>query len=188
MSLILAIFIIVVLAGTLGVACGTRAGRKPIQLQPYAGGLDSGAASSLSSQASRYERQPYLLTQTELDFYSVLKEAVGDEYQIMYQVQLSQLIRVRSMDDPLEARAAFNQICRKHIDFVLCDPETLSVVAAIELDDQIHETKEWVLRNEFLNEVMECAGVTLLHFPLMADYSVDQIASKIAPLKQRSAA
>ena len=31
-----------------------------------------------------------------------------------------------------------NKINRNHIDFVLCDPQTMQVVAAVELDDSSH--------------------------------------------------
>ncbi|MEN7973211.1 MAG: DUF2726 domain-containing protein, partial [Verrucomicrobiota bacterium] len=41
-------------------------------------------------------------------------------------------------------------------------PSTLAIVAAIELDDKSHQRKDRIKRDQFLNQVMESAGVPLI--------------------------
>ena len=134
-----------------------------------------------------YQRQEYLLTPAELKFYRALRETVGDDYQIMCQVSLSQIIQTRPIS-PSERQTAFNKISCKVLDLVLCDPNNLAIVAAIELDDSSHKRKDRIARDDFLNEAMEEAGVPLLRFQTQSSYTADQIAQKIAPLKQKDAA
>ena len=129
-----------------------------------------------------YERQEYLLTQAELKFYKILKEAVGGNYQIMCQISLSQVIQTRPMN-PSDRQAAFNKISCKVLDFVLCDPQNLKIVAAIELDDSSHKRKDRVLRDKFLNEAMKDAAVPLIRFPVKSSYSAEELKNRISLLK-----
>ena len=57
----------------------------------------------------------------------------------------------------------FNRIKAKHTDFVICDPETMEVILAIELDDPSHEREERIERDAFVDKVYEAAGIPLLH-------------------------
>lgn len=134
-----------------------------------------------------YERQRFLLTPGELKFYRALKVAVGNDYQIMCQVNLSQIIQTRPMN-PSERQTAFNKISRKVLDFVLCDSRNLAIIAAIELDDSSHNRKDRIDRDKFLNEAMEDAGVPLIRFQARSSYTADQITQKITSLKQKDAA
>lgn len=134
-----------------------------------------------------YEGQKYLLTQAELKFYRALKVAVGNDYQIMCQVNLSQIIQTRPMN-PSERQTAFNKISRKVLDFVLCDSRNLAIIAVIELDDSSHNRKDRIARDKFLNEAMEDADVPLIRFQARSSYTADQITQKIEPLRQKDAA
>ena len=186
MILVLVVFIIAVLAGTVGVASGATGGNSSIQLVPEWEGEDLISASHAAEklrQKPLFEQKPHLLTQAELHFYRALKEAVGNDYQIMCQVNLNRLIGLQ-----LASRFSVKRIGLKYLDYVLCDPETLCIVATIELEDLSREGKGRMRRDEFLNHAMEEAGVALIRFPVQAVYSPEQIAQKIVPLKQRSAA
>jgi len=150
-------------------------------------GLIKKSARRKKRNSPTYEKQEHLLTPSELKFYSALKEAVGDGYQIMCQVSLSQVIQTRPMN-PSERQTAFNRISSKVLDFVLCDPRNLAIIGGIELDDSSHKRNDRIARDQFLNKAMEEAGVPLLRFQTRSSYTTDQIAQKLAPLKQRDAA
>src|SRR5438876_11811862 len=85
-----------------------------------------GALSGLLGRGTRsrlpYERRPALLSAGELSFYRVLQQAVGAELYIAAKVRLADLIAVRKGTEHFYT--FFNKISSKHVDFVLCDPQS----------------------------------------------------------------
>lgn len=134
-----------------------------------------------------YSGRQNLLTKMELSFYRALKKAAGEDYIIMCQVSLRQVIRVRPMN-PFSSQSAFDRISRETLDFVLCEAETLSVVAALALDDKSRRRSDRVYLNQFLSQVMKDAGIPLLRFPAASGYTAEQVWQQIAPLKHMHAA
>ena len=83
-----------------------------------------------------YRIRDDFLSPAERSFYQVLRTAVGTRLLICPKVSLADLFFVKS-SDPREFRVYTNKIDRKHVDFVLCNPETLEPLAGIELDDRV---------------------------------------------------
>lgn len=128
-----------------------------------------------SSRSFPYEKQSYLLSPAERSFFGVLKQAVGDSYLIFTKVRLADLFNVRSGLEPKDRLRAFNKISAKHIDFVICDPNSIEVLAAIELDDKSHAHPKRKIRDEFVNGVFNAAGVALGRVPAKKGYSLVDI-------------
>ncbi len=84
------------------------------------------------SGASFPYRRKSLLSPVELEFYNVLKLAVGDRFLILLKVGVRDLCEITNRD---VNQAAFNRVADEKMDFVLCDQATLAPVVAIELDD-----------------------------------------------------
>jgi very-short-patch-repair endonuclease len=61
-----------------------------------------------------------------------------------------------------QRRKWLGKILAKHVDFVLCDPESLAPLLAIELDDASHDRPERKERDEFVDHAFESAGLPLL--------------------------
>ena len=80
-----------------------------------------------------------LFTKAEQKFLTVLDEAVDGECRIFGQVRLADVINVRKGLDRKSWGRAFAKIRAKHLNFVLCDPKTLAILCAIELDDSTHD-------------------------------------------------
>lgn len=78
-----------------------------------------------------------------------------------------------------EWRRAFNSIQSKHLDFVVCDKQSLSVVCAVELDDKSHQRADRVKRDGFLEKALAGAGVPLERFPVTREYKAADLAAKI---------
>lgn len=53
------------------------------------------------------------------------------------------------------------RIIQKHIDYLLCDCETMKPLCGIELDDRSHSTPTRRERDEFVDTVFETAGLPL---------------------------
>lgn len=74
---------------------------------------------------------------------------------------------------------AFNQIKAKHFDFVVCAPETFTVVAVVELDDSSHRSKLAGKRDRVKDHACQSAGIPLLRFEVKSSYDVYHIGMQI---------
>ncbi len=115
-----------------------------------------------------------LLTPAELKFYEVLKEAAGD-YVLFAKVRVADVLNVDSKKAKGKYLKFFNRIARKHIDFLLCEEETLRPVLAIELDDRSHEKSERIERDIFLDKAFKMAGLPLIRIKVSGRYNRTEI-------------
>ena len=59
----------------------------------------------------------------------------------------------------------FRRISQKHIDFLICEKESLKPVLGIELDDRSHQREDRQKRDEFVNALYENIGLKMLRIP-----------------------
>lgn len=104
-----------------------------------------------------------LLTKNEWYFYKDLKP-IADKLNlaIIAKVRLADLVEVQKGLTKSEWQTAFNQINKKHIDFVLCNPENLYPILLIELDDSTHQQEKQKQRDEFVENLYQKTGYKLL--------------------------
>ncbi len=124
-----------------------------------------------------YEQVLALLTVGELDFFHALREAVQHEFFIACKPRLADVITVE--EGAAEWRAAFNRIQSKHVDFLLCRPDSLAPVLVIELDDPSHNRPDRIERDEFVNCALAAANLPILHVPIAESCDPDQLQTKI---------
>jgi hypothetical protein len=125
-----------------------------------------------------YRQRDDFLSAAELSFYRVLKQAVGDRAMILCKVNLADVFFVAR---PNENRAYLNKIDRKHIDFLLCEPNTMRPRVGIELDDASHGRQDRQQRDDFVNTVFNTAGLPLLRIPTKTGYIPQDILAKVVP-------
>ncbi|MDO9556574.1 MAG: DUF2726 domain-containing protein [Coriobacteriia bacterium] len=125
-----------------------------------------------------YRLRDDFLSPSELSFYRVLASAVGDRALVCPKVNLADLFFVVK---PNENQAYRNKIDRKHVDFLLCDPQSLCPLVGVELDDKSHQREDRQARDEFVNQVFAAAGLPLLHVPAQAGYSATALAASLSP-------
>jgi hypothetical protein len=117
------------------------------------------------------------LTAAEQQFYHALAAAVGDRFAICPMVRVADLLQVKG---EVPDRGAWQgRINSKHIDFVLCDPQSLTPRACIELDDATHQQPERQERDAFLNQSFAAAGLPLLRIPTAKLYDARQLNESI---------
>jgi very-short-patch-repair endonuclease len=138
-----------------------------------------------------YEKQPSLFTPAERSFLGVLEQAVSNQFRIMGKVRLGDIVKVKTGLDNKTRQSAFNRIQSKHVDFIACDPNDLSIQFAVELDDKSHEREDRQDRDAFVDKVMDAAGIPIIHFQAKRAYVVqevrDTLIAKLNPSEDKPA-
>lgn len=129
--------------------------------------------------SAQYESRRYLLSKAERSFFGVLETAASGNYRIMAKVRVGDILKPSSGMNATERTRAFNRISAKHIDFILCTPDTLEFVCAIELDDKSHEATDRRTRDDLLNQAFADAQLPLLRVPAKAAYNPAQLQKAI---------
>ena len=154
---------------------------------PSASRVDTSALSSThSSPQPQTEEHHYfvnrnLFTKAETHFFRSLEEALEDELRIFGKVRIADVMNVKKGLTKREWGFQFGRIKAKHFDYVLCDPSTLKVVCAIELDDSSHQRPDRVKRDDFVNAICDKTGLKLHRFKVAMNYDVEQIRDRIFP-------
>jgi len=124
-----------------------------------------------------YVARERLVTKTELKFFHQLREAVNDDWEIFAMVRIADILKVPSGIN--KRRSWLNKILSKHIDFVLCDKESLEIVAGIELDDPSHDRPHRIQRDLFVNSAFRDAAIPLLRIKTQKSYDSANIRKQI---------
>lgn len=111
---------------------------------------------------------------TELAFLRTAQVAVAERLNIMVKVNLADVFF-----SPTGDHTARNRISQKHVDFLLCDPQTLRPMLGIELDDSSHQRAARAERDRLVDSVFASAGLPLVHFPARAAYVNAEIVAAI---------
>lgn len=131
----------------------------------------------------RYRFERYLCTAAEWRFYQVLNEAVGERFDIMFQVRVAAVLRPRQ-------GAAWvrdgRRVSQKAFDFVLVDKGTSRVRAAVELDDRTHGEPERQRRDRFLEAACRRAGLPLARFQVRSQYEAQDVSERVSVLLRRT--
>lgn len=107
----------------------------------------------------------------ELSLYRVLVELVEDRYVICPKVALNDIFFIVR---PNENVHYFNKIFRKHVDFLLCHPQTLKPAFGIELVKPIakNDTRE---SDQFMQDLFLGAGLPLVRIPAGERYKIAEL-------------
>lgn len=113
-----------------------------------------------AGEAARFGRKASLLTQPEGRLYRSLLLATADEYTVMAKVRLWDILWL--VNEPPDRKQHLSRLSCRHIDFLLCEPQTLKPVLAIELDDYSHKKPEAIEADRYKDELFFAAGLPLL--------------------------
>jgi hypothetical protein len=125
-----------------------------------------------------YRQRDDFLSPAEFSFYRVLVVALGNRAVICPKVGLGDIFYVAYGNDKQSFR---NKIDRKHVDFLLCDPQMMKPRLGIELDDASHRRADRVERDQFVDKVFESAGLPLARFPARSGYDPKALAAHLKP-------
>jgi very-short-patch-repair endonuclease len=132
---------------------------------------------SLRSSPYPYERRGVMLGPAEINFFRTLQSAVREDWIILSMVRLADVIKVRPKTP--QHQIWQSRIFGKHIDFVICDYETLEVKLAIELDNASQRRADRRARDRFVNTALTAAGLPLLRVKMEEKYETSAVRKDI---------
>jgi hypothetical protein len=122
-------------------------------------------------------REPFL-SSPEMALYRTLTKMVGARYVICPKVALDDVFFIVR---PNENVHFFNKIFRKHVDFLLCDPQNMMPAFGVEMVKPVSKN-EIRASDQFMEEIFTNAGLPLVHVPFSDHYH----AVDIVPLFQQA--
>jgi hypothetical protein len=143
-------------------------------------GMLIGLAAVLASRASRISldwlKPKPLMTDNEREFFHRLERALPGHH-VFPQVAFAAFLTHDSKVARNARMALRNRFDRKMADFVVCERETLSIVALIELDDRSHRAIDDQLRDQ----LTEAAGYRTIRFMSKQKPTEAEIARLLGP-------
>ena len=121
-----------------------------------------------------------LFTAAERSFLGVLDQAVGNDFRVFGKVRVADVVTVGKGTPKSLRQSAFNRISAKHFDYVLCSPDDLKPICAIELNDQSPAQSDRKGRDKFLEEVCAAAKLPLIFIPAQRSYTLSEVCEAIA--------
>ena len=138
----------------------------------------------MRGKAAEPEAYPYvscgsILTANELAFFKVLELVINGQWHIFTKVRLEDIINVKKGVERKTRNSFRGRIKSRHIDFVLCDKDTLEILMCIELDDRSHQSAKAQKADQFKNQALKDADLTLVRIPARRSYSEDYLRGHI---------
>lgn len=141
---------------------------------------------TISLESLPYRTRDDFLSPAEFSFYRVLSSVVGLQLTICAKVRLADIFYVARPNGKI---GYYNRIASKHVDYLLCEPDTMKPLFAVELDDASHNRADRKERDEFVDKVFQAAGLPLVHIAAQREYNVREISTQVAPfLKEKAGA
>jgi hypothetical protein len=128
-----------------------------------------------NSTRSTYFLSNQFFSPAEANFYHILSQMVGKHLLVFPKISLKEFISVSDQSDKSQRQSYFNKIDRKHVDFLVCNPDTLQPLFAIELDDSSHRKAGQGERDAFKESVLATSNLPLVRVPVRATYDTQEL-------------
>jgi len=113
------------------------------------------------------------LTNAEKKLYKIMLQAFNSRLRVINKsITIFPCVRLADFLDlaPNHRKKALYNIACKHIDYLVCDSETLDIVFAVELDDDYHNKADRVIRDRFVENTLSECGIKLFRVKEKIDF------------------
>ncbi|EIF9356860.1 DUF2726 domain-containing protein, partial [Escherichia coli] len=165
MKLIIFILIVLIIAALLiRIILRSVNQHSPLLMQLHAAGIRTGDAERILSGGEYWQRQKTLLTEREVSFMKGLFRIVDmKRWYLCPQVRVADIVQLNGNIRPRSRQWwRLFRMSQWHVDVVIVERRSFSIVAAVELDDASHLRPERRRRDILLEEVLRLAGIPLL--------------------------
>lgn len=134
--------------------------------------IDENINTDINTYLNSFTKKEYLLTQTELKFYRILKQITDKlEMNLFCQVSMYELVNCTDFK-------YFNAIKSKNIDFVIAE-KNCKIRLCIELDDYTHNRNSRKKGDTIKNEIFEKTNTPFIRIPVQNYYETDKLEKLI---------
>jgi hypothetical protein len=137
------------------------------------------AKQPISDAGLAFEARTPLFSPTERSFYGVLEQALGSDYRVLGKVRLGDIVKPAKGLSNSQRTTAHNKLHQKHVDYVICNTADLSVIGVVELDDQSHGRADRAKRDEFVDQALSGAKITVAHIAAKNGYALQEVRAKL---------
>lgn len=137
----------------------------------------SGVRAAGDVESLPYRRRDYLLTKSERSFHEVLRGSLSAQIVVFAKVRLIDLVWLPKGTGNRQRH--LNRVVSKHVDFVLCDVQSIRPLLVIELDDASHRRADRMARDAVVDAALEAAGLPILHIDAQRGYVVEDLKREI---------
>jgi hypothetical protein len=131
-----------------------------------------------------------LFSPAERGALDLLEQAVGAKYRVFGKVRVADVLRPAAALDPEYHAQVWRRLRSRHFDFVLCRPDDLAVVCAVEVSGTHRSNAARARRDALVGALCRIAGLPLLRMQRVGSCSAielrDQLARTISPLPQQA--
>lgn len=133
-----------------------------------------------NSNPFQVQRKTSLFSPVERSFLGLLEKAVQSEYRIVNRVKLADILEVRDTVSDKNRRSTALKLNAKYLDYVLCEPETMKVIAVLDLVNIHSKDGHKAVPDWFVSGALEAAGVPYLRIGIKAGYTVSDLQATLA--------
>lgn len=127
-----------------------------------------------------FKRKDFLLNIPERQFFEGLQQIISADYVVFPQIVLSNIVKVTSTKKGFWTYQ--NKINRKTLDFVIFEKQYLKPIMAIEYDGKTHNRSDRQERDNFVDNVLNSAGIKSLHIKHQKNINFEELKNKINEL------
>lgn len=125
-----------------------------------------------NEQETKYKRHPYIakdriVTPAESQLFHYIENFFRENIRVFPKVRLADIIDI---DTRMKySKYDFYKICNKHVDFAICDGNTLDLICIVELDDFTHDSDNRQERDTFVNQVLYDCKIPIIRIKTNID-------------------
>ncbi len=125
-----------------------------------------------------YLRRESLLLEHEQRYFQTLIQVIGSHARVFPKVRLSDFIQPHGVNP--EQRAHWMRVQRRCVDFLLCSPNNLSPVLAIDLDTRAKKRRrDTSPGGDVLDKALKTANIPLLRIRATREYDSHEVLHQI---------
>jgi len=122
-----------------------------------------------------FEKKRFFFTAKQRDFYQVLHGAARNKYAIFARVSMADVLRAHHELDKRKTVNYTKKLQGIQLSFVLCDVNSLAIVAGVMLDEQVSQDVKIAASKQFVQQAFEAVDVPLLHFKAKGSYDIKAV-------------
>ncbi|CAM3724291.1 DUF2726 domain-containing protein [Rheinheimera salexigens] len=126
------------------------------------------------------QKRNSIFSPVERAFMQLLEQAVSSEYKVLNRVKLADIIEIKKGVGDKTHNSTLRKLNAKYLDFVLCDPNDMRVIAVLDLVNNTNKEGHKAIPDWFVNGALDAAAVPYLRMKIKAGYTASEIQTVIA--------